>query len=87
MKKLFAVGFGLIALAAVVFAKQSHAALYSCYANAFCPQTGRTASCMVYANPYLGQQCTYEYQTGVGVRCTGWDSFGRWVVFEDYCIY
>jgi hypothetical protein len=87
MKKLFALVFGLIAVAAMAFASQAHAALQSCYASAFCPQTGRTVSCMVYANPYYGQSCTYEFQTGVGVRCTGWDIYGRWVVFQDYCIY
>ena len=87
MKKIFAVFFGLIAIAAVAFANQSHAALQSCYATAFCPQTGRSVACQVYANPFLGQSCTFEFSHGYGVRCTGWDVFGRWVVFQDYCIY
>lgn len=42
---------------------------------------------MVYANPFYGQSCTFEFQHGYGVRCTGWDVYGRWVVFQDYCIY
>jgi len=87
MKKISAVVFGLIALAAMAFANQAHAGLQSCYASTFCPLTGRSVACQVYADPFLGQSCTFEFRHGYGVRCTGWDVFGRWVVFQDYCIY
>ncbi len=87
MNKVVAVISGLIAIAAMAFASQSHAAIQTCYAQAFCPQTGRTVACRVYADPFFGQSCTYEYKLGYGVRCTGWDVYGGWVVFEDYCVY
>lgn len=62
-------------------------ALQQCAAQAYCPQRGRFVTCTVYADPVLGQSCTYETRYAYGVRCRGWDLLGRWVVFEDYCIY
>ncbi|MBU6376433.1 MAG: hypothetical protein KGQ59_10590 [Bdellovibrionales bacterium] len=87
MRKIAAVIFGLIAIAAMAFANQAHAVVHSCYARAFCPQTGRAVSCMVYSDPFYGQSCSYESKLGYGVRCTGWDLYGNWVVYQDYCIY
>ncbi|MFN7684064.1 MAG: hypothetical protein ACK5QT_01450 [Oligoflexia bacterium] len=59
--------------------------LTQCTAHAYCPQSGRTAACIVYANPALGQTCTWDARYAFGVRCTGWDVFGRWVVYQDHC--
>jgi len=87
MKKMISAVLGLIAIAAVAFSNTSHAAPTLCQAEALCPQTGRVLRCAVYADPWFGQSCTYEAQVGYGVRCTGWDVYGRWVVFQDYCIY
>ena len=87
MKKICLVVFGFVFLALSAVTSPAQAALQNCFAQAFCPQTGRMTSCLVYADPFLGQSCTYEFQQGYGVRCTGWDIYGRWVVYQDYCIY
>jgi hypothetical protein len=81
--------FLMVAGMASLAASQAGAgvALQQCSAQAFCPQTGRFVSCTVYSDPVYGQSCTYETRLGYGVRCTGWDLAGRWVVYQDYCIY
>jgi len=61
--------------------------LTQCAAQAYCPQTNRFVSCTVYADTFRGQVCSYESKYAYGVRCTGWDIAGNWVVYQDYCIY
>ncbi len=88
MKKLLmTVAAGILFNLAASAPATSGVAVHQCVAQAFCPQTGRTVSCTVFSDPVYGQSCTYEARLGYGVRCTGWDVFGRWVVFQDYCIY
>lgn len=71
--------------AAVSVSTPAHAELRQCVAQTFCPQTGRLISCAVYADPFYGQTCTFEFKYGYGVRCQGWDLFGSWAVYQDYC--
>ena len=94
MKKfilLLVAGFSLMTVSAQARASEELAAdamaVQQCSAQAFCPQTGRVVACTVYSDPVYGQSCTWESRIGYGVRCTGWDVFGRWVVYQDYCIY
>lgn len=86
MKKFIAL---VVAGIASLVASQAQAGILvrQCAAQAFCPQTGRTVACLVYSDPFYGQSCTFEARMGYGVRCTGWDLAGRWVVYQDYCIY
>ena len=89
---ILAVNLGSIASMAQVASSDlnqdfDNTALTQCAAQAFCPQSGRTVSCTVYADTFRGQTCTYEAQFGYGVRCRGWDLAGNWVVYQDYCIY
>jgi hypothetical protein len=56
-----------------------------CAAQTFCPQSGRNVSCYVYADAYRGIYCTQEWAFGYGVRCTGYDVFGNWVVYGVSC--
>ena len=81
----------LTAAAQLAFASEQEFAaqlgLAQCSAQAFCPQTGRFVACTVYADNFRGQTCSYESRYAYGVRCSGWDLAGRWVVYQDYCIY
>lgn len=42
-------------------------------------------SCMVWADANTGTACTYFWQAGVGVECTGMDAYGNWVHVVNRC--
>lgn len=46
---------------------------------------GRVIACEVYANPHLGQSCSWRTIPYREVSCSGWDLFGNWVVLFDHC--
>ena len=66
--------------------QEQNAALTVCWARTPCPN-GLTIQCTVYANPYLGQACSWSTVPFQSVECRGWDAFGRWLVLFNNCWY
>jgi hypothetical protein len=55
-----------------------------CYAYTRCPN-GSMIQCRVYSNPYRGQSCSWWVWPYQAVRCSGFDSWGRWQDIQVSC--